>query len=408
MGGPPAQRWRAVLVVRRLLPLLLATRRGGIVVTRAQQPPPSSSTALSDTFCTDPANSPLLSSPAETILSAFDFQSGPIYCTLQPVPSNVTTVEVRRGNSTGHVSWIDEFQHNLFESTMDVDHYSLFYQGTRAAAVWRHNDHWMVDATRQVAGAQPAVVFVRPNQRFAFPADRTLPLVIEVDYSASMFDYRNDVWGEVIITTADRPSASRQDGQYGYDSFRQDHALGCRLEAASQYTICAWQQPGDTAVGERAWEIGALQLDAAATSFGGAPTAADGWTVCEEGVPDMNCRVRFRVEITETSVTIYVGDVLDSKKLYFQQTGLSPPLSEAFYAPEGVYIYFASAMAVSVPEMTIARWHWDRIAIRGSAPSAQGKAVVSSEASVAVGRAMLLSLTMMTILLVVMGNNLHA
>jgi hypothetical protein len=103
--------------------------------------------------------------------------------------------------------------------------------------------------------------------------------------------------------------------------------------------------------------------------YGGAPYSSEGldrvWRLCQGTDPDLNCRDRFRLELTKTSVTIYVNGTL-----YFQQSGL--PVGAQFpdaFVNGDLYAYFAG-WEVRATAQTI-RYHWDRLAINPSTgPSA--------------------------------------
>jgi hypothetical protein len=68
----------------------------------------------------------------------------------------------------------------------------------------------------------------------------------------------------------------------------------------------------------------------------------------------MYCRDHFRLEITQTTLSLFVnGD------LYFKQTDV-PPLPDELLNND-IYVYFAS-MVVSHPAEAI-RFHWDALAV---------------------------------------------
>src|SRR5437764_472059 len=114
----------------------------------------------------------------------------------------------------------------------------------------------------------------------------------------------------------------------------------------------------------RVWEMSNFE-HVGTTSFGGFP--ANGleklWRTCVNEDPDTTCRDRFRMELTKTSVTLYVNG---SK--YFEQTGLKVPFPDELVNGD-VYVYMAG-WQVRQPAETI-RFHWDHLAINPAAgPSA--------------------------------------
>lgn len=182
--------------------------------------------------------------------------------------------------------------------------------------------------------------------------------MIETDFAAGHQDYSSlRAWGEIVITTAPIPEGYRTGGTYAYEMFPGADTLGCRLQA-DRHTICSLMDPTSNSAlyGGRTWEMSFFQhVDD--TVYGGEPSGDRGncFRVCQADTdPDTACRDRFRMELTKTSLTLYVNGVL-----YFQQQGI-PPLPDSLVDGD-VYVYFASIAGRS--DHDVIRFHWDRIAI---------------------------------------------
>lgn len=283
------------------------------------------------------------------VSGALPAQPGPVYCMLTDQPGSTAVA--------GANSWVDEFNHDVGMATMAGSSYEVFgpFGDVLEGMTWRggsQKDHWMVDLTPDPAGTTGGTV-VRPDQSFRFTDDGTL--TIEADYAAAHPDYGPDAWGELIVTTASASSGYRPGALYGYELFPNHWTLGCRLQP-SRVPICSLMRDvpgGGTTETERAWEISFFQHEGDAV-FGGVPPQDSAWRACEPGEGDANCRDRFRLTLTETSLRLDVNGVH-----YFSQTGL--PELPAELLNEEVYVYFGSMFSRHNGE-TI-RYHWDRLAV---------------------------------------------
>jgi hypothetical protein len=216
---------------------------------------------------------------------------------------------------------------------------------------------------------------MRPNRSFRFQDAPEVPggkrLVVEVDVAAGIDEYAGQAWPEIVVTTAARPSkAPSRDDTYSYDYFARDWTVGCRLQP-SRAPICAmYDDTGRSAgSGGRTFEISSFQHEGARAVYGGEPGAGTerdrAWRVCRGTDPDLNCRDRFRWELTQDTLTLYVNGVK-----YMEHAGLpaGKQLPEALLNGE-VYVYFSDW--VFKPEIDTVRFHWDRIAVNPSTgPSA--------------------------------------
>lgn len=286
--------------------------------------------------------------------AALPLQSPPVFCLIS---NNAETQTVQRSQN----QWVDDFEHGeSFADFLNMP-YAVFDEvdGIHDSIHWRHANHWMVDIAPNAPGAQWGTAsggaMLRPNQAFQFQ-DGTL--VVETEFAAGHQDYSSlRAWGEIVVTTAPVPGGYRAGGTYAYEMFPESDTLGCRLQA-DRHTICSLMDNTSNSAlhGGRTWEMSFFQ-HVGDTVYGGEPSGDRGnyFRVCQaDADPDTTCRDRFRMELTKTSLTLYVNGVL-----YFQQQGI-PPLPDSLVNGD-VYVYFASIAGHS--DHDVIRFHWDRIAV---------------------------------------------
>jgi hypothetical protein len=173
----------------------------------------------------------------------------------------------------------------------------------------------------------------------------------------------------VVVTNGPAPTGVVPDSLYAYGQFGGYWSFGCRYKPTRD-PVCALYSPrpgmlsGPFATDAgRVWEMSNFQHVGQTT--GGFPSGglANLWRTCDGVDPDTFCRDRFRLELTKTSVTIYVNG-----GLYFSETNLSVPFPDDFLN-NPVYTYFAG-WEVRQTAPTI-RFHWDYLAVNPSTgPSA--------------------------------------
>ena len=202
---------------------------------------------------------------------------------------------------------------------------------------------------------------LRPDRSFRFENGK---FILEADVAAGHEAYDVNAWPELVVSTAERPEGFTPGAsRYGYDMFPGHWTLGCRLQE-SRRPVCALRDDtGDFASGKasnRVWEMSWFQ-EVGSHVFGGTEFEGRGdyWRQCTLEDPDEKCRDRFRLELTRTSLTLYVNGIK-----YFEQTGI-PPLPLAFVEAD-LYPYFAS-VSIQHDADTI-RYHWDRIAVNPGTP----------------------------------------
>jgi hypothetical protein len=265
---------------------------------------------------------------------------------------------------TGPNSWLDEFDTHLdmghlADGDMDYRVFSdMEHHGTRQAAVFLNQDHWMVDTADGSNGG----VLVRPDRSFRFEDGK---LVVEADAAAALPEYGDSGSVEIDITTAPEPTGRVVDEQYGYGLFGGHWTFGCRFQADRQMTCALFNAsgtPGDPAVfGNelgRVWQTLPFQPIGRVAS-GGSPDAVPehAFRQCAANEMDLFCRDRFRLELTKDSVKVFVNG-----RPYFEQSGIDPAnqLPDEFLNAD-LYVYYTSW--INRPLETAYRFHWDRLAV---------------------------------------------
>ena len=313
---------------------------------------------------TIPSVTPTSCWPTDLPAGAIAGQPAPVFCSIVNHGPDTSTQHANR--------WLDAFDHGLSFANFTDTPYRIFETlGVQQSLHWRHANHWMVDVapdapTETQANHAIGGAMLRADRTFRFQEGM---LRVDTEYAAGLPAYGATAWGEIIITTGDHPiyngnpqgEAARRDTLYGYDMFPNHWTLGCRLQADS-HTTCSLMKNSTQGAndGGRSWEISFFQM-VGETAMGGVSDGSS-YRFCQTGDPDMECRDRFRLELTRTSLTIYANG---SK--YFEQTGL-PPLPDELVNGE-LYIYLASI--VNLAEADTVRFHWDHFAVNSpDAPSA--------------------------------------
>ena len=99
-----------------------------------------------------------------------------------------------------------------------------------------------------------------------------------------------------------------------------------------------------------------------ATIWGGGEWAAPGAArTCSGTDPDTNCRDRFRWELTQDQITLYVN----GRKLMEHTAVAGKHLVPDALLNGDVYVYF-SDQVYKVPAGKVVRFHWDRVAVNPS------------------------------------------
>ena len=300
----------------------------------------------------------------------------PIWCfTLNPQgpPTRVS----------GANDWVDTFegvtQMGRFDDG-DLD-YRVFDNvqngGTARTQHFTNNNHWMDDN----AGGFLGGTMLRPNRSFHFENGK---LVVEADVAAGISGYMESgggdiAWPEIDISTADAPNGHPvTDGLYAYGRFGGSDTFGCRLHAAQKFT-CSYEAARGGANGRdtfpcfefspaRLVEISGFEDCGSTHSGGDAGFGAPGqfFRTCSSPAqtPDMMCRDRFRLELTQNGLLAYVNGTL-----YFQDTGWPTRNQLPAAIANGstpVYVYLSDWE--DTPNQPAYRFHWQRLAINPHAP----------------------------------------
>lgn len=266
----------------------------------------------------------------------------PVWCLTAGADGSGTFIQFSNG-------WLDEFDHGLSNAALGDGYQSFLLGNTERQQHFRHANHWMQDASLTHRGGAT----MRPDASFRFENGR---FSVETDVAAGVSAYGTSIWSEITVTTAPQPSGARRDAIYAYDYFPGYYTLGCRLQAERVVTCALFNDlPGETGNESRIWEMSFFQ-HIGTENFGGGPfgDADAAWRLCEGSDPDINCRDRFRLELSETSLALNVNGMR-----YFSQNGI-PPLPPEFMN-QALYVYFSGV--VTSPQTGVARFHWDRVAV---------------------------------------------
>ncbi len=306
----------------------------------------------------DAIHLPLMSKycwPDEIAAGALPQQPAPVLC-MQLADGPDTSTQSANG-------WHDDFDHGLAFGGFQGTDYKIFDAlAAYKSSHWRHANHWMVDLAphpqQDDYGWDKGAVMMRPDRSFTFENGK---LIVEADVAAGMEAYGVLAWPEIIVSTGLAPIGRVRNGTYGYDMFPQDWTLGCRLDS-SRHPVCALKKNNGTnnEASTRVWEMSYFQK-VGSYVFGGNEHDGRGdyWRVCKKSDPDRLCRDRFRLELTRTSVTLYVNGIK-----YFQQTGI-PPLPNAM-VNGNIYVYYAGTHVRHPAEAL--RFHWDRLTVNTYQP----------------------------------------
>ncbi len=341
--------------------------------TNTPQPPPPTPTQTAlpaPTNTATPIPAATVLSPSPTPISTDCWPTDTPAGSLPGQPPPVLCNIVNAGPDTsvpGNNRWFDAFDHGLSFANFANTGYQLFEAagGIYKSIHWRHANHWMVDIVPHANDNTPysglGGAIMRPNSSFHFENGK---LVVETDVAAGMLAYANKAWPEIVVSMGSAPEGPTQGGStYAYDLFPSSWTLGCRLQTERR-PICALKDDsGNYESGTssyRVWEMSWFQL-VGTEVFGGTEFGEQGnyWRLCQTTDPDSQCRDRFRLELTQTSLTMYVNGIK-----YFEQTGL-PPLPDSFVNGD-LYVYFASMQAGH--DADTIRFHWDRVAINPDEP----------------------------------------
>lgn len=316
---------------------------------------------------------------------------GPIWCFTR---TQAPTTRITAGNS-----WVDDFNTGLQMGVLENMGYNVFKVDSGHSIqidTFTNANHWMIDqadiSPYNLSGGQ----MLSPQRSFAGENGK---LVVEADMAAG-----SDAAGgatmfyEVDLSPAAEPGVT-VDTLYGYGQFGGVGGLGCRFERAEDggHIVCAMydnsfhdaggndlgptcNQPPDFSqagchpgLSGRVWETQGIGTErTAAIVDGGYPDwpipntnlhVRDVWRICADNVMDINCRDRFRMEITRDNIDVYVNGFLVEQihGLYAVNpaTGADNRVPDAYFA--GSYVYFTSWINANGHSAT--RWHWDRVAV---------------------------------------------
>jgi hypothetical protein len=293
----------------------------------------------------------------------------PIWCFNLNPPNPPTRV-------TGANDWSDNFdgvaQSGRFQDG-DYD-YRIFTAVNAGACATFHtqhftnNQHWMDDNTRNGTCGS----LMRPNRSFHFENGM---LVVEQDVAANVSGYNGDTWPEIDISTGAAPTGNVVDNLYGYGQFGGNWTIGCRLQttnpicsvenAASNVTNRDDKPPCFRSAPARVSEISSFEVCGAVHSGFDAANPENRMRSCssEAQEPDMMCRDRFRIELTGSSIKLYVNGQLYGEDSNWPAEAQIDP---AVIASGQWYVYATDWQGNG--DDAAYRFHWDNFVVNPHNP----------------------------------------
>jgi len=285
----------------------------------------------------------------------------PIWCFDLAAPGAPTRV-------SGANDWVDTFTGvTPMGRFSDGDYDYRLFDSAGSPSRTQHftnNNHWMVDSTGAFAGGD----MMRPNRSFRFENGK---LVVEADAAAGISGYGGVTWMEMTISTAGAPTGDVVDNLYAYGQFGGADTFGCRLQADGT-PMCSYEaarkgaqpnaRPCFEAPPARLVEISWFE-QCGPVHTGGLRSGdnANFWRQCSTPaqVPDMQCRDRFRMELSQAGLKFYVNG-----HFYFEDSSWAARYqlpAEVVNGSVPVYIYFSDWQVR--PDQPAYRFHWQRLAI---------------------------------------------
>jgi hypothetical protein len=275
---------------------------------------------------------------------------------------------------SGPNDWVDDFATNVQMGQLnDGDMgYRIFprFHNDGSANQTQHfvnNNHWMTDS----AGGTTNGATLRPNRSFTFEHGK---LVVEADVASGITDYGNGtVWPEITISMAPNPTPRIVDSLYAYGAFGGFWTVGCRLHTGGA-SICAMESAANNIANNqkscnaeapsRVMEISDFEI-CGTTHSGGNRFGDNGtyWRQCQHNQIEAYCFDRFRLELTKSSLTLFVNG-----HQYFQDAGWDPihQLPDSMVNGGQVYAYFSDWR--SNPKAPAYRFFWERLAVNPHNP----------------------------------------
>jgi hypothetical protein len=311
-------------------------------------------------------------SPQDTVLPSGQVSPSPsgdplmpAYCVPPPAAQPATRL-------TGANDWVDDFGVQGMSSLNDGNMGYRVFDTLAGTKITKHlvvGDHWIDDNDVQFGGG----AMLSPNRTFVGENGK---LVVEGDAAAGKQVYNGNQWVEFVISTSVRPDINPPDPPeqiYAYGRFKGFPTFGCRFQDSGENTCAGFtgstlpfpatadKPPCFSLDPDRLWELSFFQNcgdNFGGVHFGGFPDPAR--SVYRSCAPTQDydfCLDRFRIELTRSSLVIYVNGIR-----YFEDSGwdaLHQLPAALFNGP--VYVYFADWS--STAPNPVYRFHWERLAI---------------------------------------------
>ncbi|HLJ67702.1 MAG TPA: hypothetical protein VKX16_10130 [Chloroflexota bacterium] len=247
----------------------------------------------------------------------------PIECAPEPMSVEPTT------RIMGRNDWVDDFQTGVNMGNFEDG--AMGYRVFRATTYQKgpfapkrmpydqlfvNQNHWMDDETVGFgfgAAISPNRSFVSENH------GNGQEIVFEGDAAAGIVDYTAiGAHTELDLTTLSAPTGGTGiQGTLG-GQFKPALVLQCPMSSRSQGVDCAYLQPDQNGKQRQIWSVSGIRQYSGVTVWGNNPHLpvqvngqtyhlSDFFRTCAHNQMDMFCRDRFRVDITPTSLSVYVN-----------------------------------------------------------------------------------------------------
>jgi hypothetical protein len=294
----------------------------------------------------------------------------PIWCYTQPIAGPSTRV-------SGVNDWVDDWTNDgpaiqtLNNGQYDYRRFDFNSDNRIQIGQFVNVNHWMPDIADTSPYALSGGSMLSPNRSFHAENGR---FVVELDGAAGSDGMGGaDAFYEIDFSPS-RPTDITVDNLYGYGQFGGQGAFGLRLERQSDggHVVAAMYDNStngaDCCPRGRIWETqGAGTALTGANVQGGYPQwpipgtnlhVSDVWRQCADNELDLHCRDRFRVEVTKTTIDLYVNGY---QVFFIHGLTANNPEGRDARIPDAYFSNFYSYATswINSGQHHATRWHWD-------------------------------------------------
>lgn len=339
----------------------------------------------------DPACTPLVHLISQSYPTVGLEPEYPIWCYEQPQAGAATAVVTAN-------SWVDAWDNDgpAIQTLRDHDYSYRVFPRLDNRFKWGsfiNTDHWMIDLVDVSPFRLSGGILVSPDQTFSAQNDT---LVVEADAAQGAPGMGGaDHYYELDVTNGVEPTEYVVDGLYGYGQFGFIGAVGCRLENPA--IVCAMYDDSGRATdgrctgttnnpsvvrqctnGTGGWSGRVWETQGVGTRLTGATVQGgdQNWLIpgggglrvrdvmrqCPDGVHDLHCRDRFRMELTRTSLHLYANGypiLLIDGLTARNSEGQDARIPQAFLDQGRFYM----TSWINSGQHTPLRWHWNHVAV---------------------------------------------